>query len=559
MQAFVSCCAAALRVLTHGAHYGVVLMCATYAYAGTTIVAPATAGGSYVNGVLFSVTATSDVSRVELTANGFAFGTLNTANNWQTRYTFTNIGTRDIAFKSYDAASTLLSTKTLSINVVDVLMANPTANSVYANGTPVTISASAAVTTVILKAETFEIGRAGVRDAANQFVILPAVMSTIGARTFNLEAYNANNARIATQAVPVTVTNISMVSPANGASFNSGQTFAAQVQAVSTTARVDYYADTVFLESVTNASTQFRRDTSLVNAGSRVIKAVAFNASGTKLGEASSTITINATSCTPPKILQNGVCVDPPPATCQFGAWQTYNGVSLRRHLSGAYIYKTANKNIDADGAPNAYHPADVGKPCSASAGLLGLDCPANAGYPNGGFWRDVLVVDPNDSSKPYVQPSGAYAGFFIAKTSLQDTARAPTDIARYVNSSTIPYVVFPGNFYSLSGTGRMGDLGFAINLSNNKKTHYVAADVGPSSAPLGEMSIAMQVALGGVNPNPINGAGAPSGTILYVGFPNSTATYSWPMTNAQMSANIQQLLSNVGGEAGVLACQNSL
>jgi hypothetical protein len=515
---------------------------ATTAQAGTTLTSPAVSGSSYVNGVLFSATVTSEVTKVELSANGFAFGTLSAANNWQLRYTFTNLGTRDIAAKSYDAANTLLATKTLSINVVDVLTRSPTANATYINGTPVTIGASAAVNYVILKAETFEIGRAGSRDANGDFVVPTAIMGTIGSRTLNAEAYNANGVKIATQSVPVTVANIVLTSPTAGAAFESGQTFAVQVQTVSTATRVDYYADTVFLESMTNASAQFRRDISLVNAGSRTIKAIAFNASGTKLGETSVGITINSTA-----------------PTCQFGPWTTYNGVTLRRHTSGAYIYKTANKNIDADGAPNAYHPADVGKPCSATAGLLGLDCPANAGYPNGGFWRDVLVVDPNDSSKPYVQPSGTYKGFFISKTSLQDGAKAVTDASRYVNSAAIPYLVFPGNFYAISGTGRMGDLGYAINLSNNKKTPYVAADVGPASAPLGEMSIAMQVNLGGVNPNPINGAGAPPGTILYVGFPNSTATYAWPMTNAQMQTNIQQLLSTVGGEAGVLACQGSL
>jgi hypothetical protein len=426
------------------------------AIAGTTLVSPSVANGSYVNGVLFTVTTTSDVARVELSANGFAFGTLNATNNWQLRYTFTNIGSRDIAAKSYSASNGLLSTNAITINVVDVLMRSPTAGGNYVNGAPVRIGASAVVNYVVLKAETFEIGRGGARDSMGDFVIPPALMNTIGSRTLNVEAFNGDSVRIATQAVPVTVTNTAQ-------------------------------------------------------------------------------------------------------ATCQFSAWTSYNGVSLRRHSSGAYIYKTANKNIDADGAPNAYHPADVGKTCSSTGGLLGLDCPANAGYPNGGFWRDVLVVDPTNSNKPYVQPSGTYAGFFISKTSLQDTNKAVTDIARYVNSTTIPYVVFPGNFYSLSGTGRMGDIGYVINLSNNKKTHYVAADVGPASAPLGEMSIAMQVALGGINPNPINGAGAPSGTVLYVGFPNSTATYAWPMTNAQMSTNIQQLLSNVGGEAGILACQSAL
>jgi hypothetical protein len=458
------------------------------------------------------------------------------------RYTFSNLGTRDIAAKGFSSAGTLLSTAAISINVVDAVVITPQKNSEFLNGTALTVAASDRISQVVLRAETFEIGRSSTRDGAGRFVVNPVIIGTIGARTFNVDAVLANGQIAATSVVPVTVINITLLSPAEGASFNSNEVFAAQAKTVSTATRVEYFADNVSLGSVTDASTMFKRDTTLVNAGSRIIKAVGYNASGTKLGEDTSTITIVSTA-----------------ATCQFGPWSTYNGISLRRHSNGAYIYKTSHKQIDADGAPNAYHPADVGKTCSASGGLLGLDCPANAGYPNGSFWRDVLAVDPNNNAKPYVQPSGAFAGFFVSMTSLSDRNKAATDPTKYVSSTTFPYIVFPGNFNAKSGTGKVGDLGFAINLSNNKKSHFVAAETGPAAADLGEMSIAFATAMGGVNPNPINGAGAPSGTILYVSFPFSSNTYAWPMTNAQMQTNVSTLLQSVGGEAGILACQGLL
>jgi Fungal chitosanase of glycosyl hydrolase group 75 len=143
--------------------------------------------------------------------------------------------------------------------------------------------------------------------------------------------------------------------------------------------------------------------------------------------------------------------------------------------------------------------------------------------------------------------------------TSLSDSAKVSTDPSKYVSSTSFPYIVFPGNFNAKSGTGKIGDLGFAINLANNKKSHFVVAETGPAAADLGEMSIAFATAMGGVNPNPINGAGAPSGTILYVSFPFSSNTYVWPMTNTQMQINANTLLQNVGGEAGILACQGLL
>jgi Fungal chitosanase of glycosyl hydrolase group 75 len=528
----------ALRVIFAALFFG----WSAFVNAGVTLTTPNVAGGEYVNGVTFSVNVTSDIAKVDLSANGFAFGTLNAANNWSLRYTFSNLGTRDIAAKGFDASGVLVSSATITINVVDVSIANPAVNSEYLNATPIAVAASDRIAQVVLRAETFEIGRSGTRDGAGRFVINPAVIGTIGARTFNFDALLANGSIAATKSIPVTVINVTLLTPTEGASFLSNEVFSAQSKAVVSAARVEYFADGVSLGSISDATTLWKRDITLVNTGTRVIKAVAYNASGVKLGEDAANISIG--SNTP---------------TCQFGPWSAYNGLNLRRHANGAYLYKTSHKQIDADGAPNAYHPADVGKLCSATAGLKGLDCPANAGYPNGSFWRDVLALDPNNNAKPYVQVSGPFAGYFVSMTSLSDQSKAATDPNRYVSSTTVPYIVFPGNFNAKSGTGKVGDLGFAINLSNNKKSHFVVAETGPAAADLGEMSIFLATAMGGVNPNPINGAGAPSGTILYVSFPFSSNAYAWPMTNPQMQTNVYTLLQSVGGEAGILACQGLL
>ena len=97
-------------------------------------------------------------------------------------------------------------------------------------------------------------------------------------------------------------------------------------------------------------------------------------------------------------------------AECPFKAWQTFKGTQLYRiGEAGAYFYGTDYAAIDADGAPNAYHPDDVGKPCLSTH--TGLDCPDNAGYPHGG-WKGVLVEDPSNPSTAYVQKDGAFKGF---------------------------------------------------------------------------------------------------------------------------------------------------
>ena len=126
-----------------------------------------------------------------------------------------------------------------------------------------------------------------------------------------------------------------------------------------------------------------------------------------------------------------------------------YQGTQIFRiGSSSAYTYKTSHVTLDADGCPRAYHPNDTG-----------LDALANAGFPHGG-WRNVLVVDPHDHNRPFVQPSGPTAGFFVSKTSLVDPNLAETDPNKYVDAETVPYIVFPGAFHDLSGTGTWGDGG---------------------------------------------------------------------------------------------------
>lgn len=217
--------------------------------------------------------------------------------------------------------------------------------------------------------------------------------------------------------------------------------------------------------------------------------------------------------------------------------WLTYEGTDVF-HVVGstAYTYKTRYVSLDADGSPRAYHPNDTG-----------IDALANAGYPHKG-WRSVLVVDPAHPNRPYVQPSGPTAGYFIAKTSLIDPARPATDLAKYVDSEEIPYIVFPGAFYALAGTGAYGDLVVARKLGSPLESAAIVADGGPTKAPLGEMSLKLAVELGGTNPNPRNGHGAPRGEFQYVVFPRSRSAPPWRRTLTDIETSAATLLAAIGG-----------
>jgi len=157
---------------------------------------------------------------------------------------------------------------------------------------------------------------------------------------------------------------------------------------------------------------------------------------------------------------------------CGFNQWKSYKGTKLLSHpTASVYLFSSTHMAVDADGAANAYHPDDIGP-----------DFLANAGCPNRSWWSSVLVPDPSNPRRAYTQTSGEFAGYFLSKTSLQDKSKAVTDPVRYVDARNIPYLVFPGSFYQMKGTGLLGDLGYAINLSDGEKTSFVVADIGPSN-----------------------------------------------------------------------------
>ena len=236
-------------------------------------------------------------------------------------------------------------------------------------------------------------------------------------------------------------------------------------------------------------------------------------------------------------------------ADCSFSPWKSYNGVELMSHqATPCYFFVSTRMAVDADGAPNAYHPDNIG-----------LDSLANAGYPDKLWWPNILVQDPNDRRKAYTQKSGEFKGYFVSQTTLVDTSKAITDPARYADARKIPYLVFPGSFYKMKGTGRIGDLGYAINVASGQKSPFVVAEIGSWEAWLGEVSIALAESLGGKNVNPRDGGGRPKGEILYVVFPYSSRTYSWPISIVEIENHAKKLLEIAGGMESILACKKNL
>jgi hypothetical protein len=172
-----------------------------------------------------------------------------------------------------------------------------------------------------------------------------------------------------------------------------------------------------------------------------------------------------------------------------------------RRSENSAFFYESGMM-IDADGAPNAYHPDNIG-----------LDDLANAGEP--GVWEGLAK---DEHGTPFIQgPADPFPGYYVSETALADRTKSPNDPARYVDATKIPFIVLPGNLGHESGA-RGGDFAVVFNLQNGKISPAIFADVGPEDS-IGEGSVALAENLG-IRSDARNG-GVRRG-VLYLVFPGS-------------------------------------
>lgn len=193
-----------------------------------------------------------------------------------------------------------------------------------------------------------------------------------------------------------------------------------------------------------------------------------------------------------------------------------------------------AGMAIDADGAPDTYHPDDIGE-----------DFLAYAGRP--GNWGALVTDSGRRDGIPIIQgPDHPNPGYYISTTSLEDKTRPRTDPARFVNSKEIPYIVLP---VGRRGGAKLGDFSVVVNRKNGNISYAIFADLGPKHK-IGEGSIAIARSLG-INSNPKFG-GVANG-IVYVIFPGSGRGKPVPLT--EINYRSEKLFQDWGGMKQLEAC----
>jgi len=129
----------------------------------------------------------------------------------------------------------------------------------------------------------------------------------------------------------------------------------------------------------------------------------------------------------------------------------------------GAFYFR-GRMQVDADGAPNAYHPQDIG-----------IDYLSNG--------KASIVCDAQD--EPYIQrDDDPCPGHYVSATALFDPAFEKRDPRRYVDATAIPYIVLPGKLHDLTALprARKGDLAAVVRATRRDQVVYaIYADVGPA------------------------------------------------------------------------------
>ncbi|MEW5724973.1 MAG: glycoside hydrolase family 75 protein [Thermodesulfobacteriota bacterium] len=211
-------------------------------------------------------------------------------------------------------------------------------------------------------------------------------------------------------------------------------------------------------------------------------------------------------------------------------------GVPVRRVSGTSALIFEAGLAIDADGAPDAYHPDD-----------LGTDRLKNAGRP--GRWRGIVTHNGKPDGRPLVQgPGDPRPGYHVSQTSLFNPDRKRTDPARYVDSNQTPYVALPARFLDLV---HLGDFGLVFHRLSGRYSGAIFADVGPDDI-LGEGSIALARALG-VPSCPREGGTEEDTGIVYLLFPGSGNQK--PRSLGEIWFESERLFRTFGGWARLAEC----
>jgi hypothetical protein len=245
--------------------------------------------------------------------------------------------------------------------------------------------------------------------------------------------------------------------------------------------------------------------------------------------------------------------------------------IPLFRDEQTRAIAFASQMHVNTDGAPDSYHPDNIGITHICNGVNLGAsstwkeDClPTFRQAKAEGFRGDARVrffaMVTDRAGVPIIQGANdPRPGFYVSTTALKQPGADAGTPNGQVDSNTVPFAVIPGPWQSRRDPGpQLGDFGIAVRRSDGKVVPFVIADTGPPRK-LGEGSVALHQALGndpfqmrfGVR-RAWSGISHPD--VFYVMFPG-TAVRDERFTAEMVATHAQRSLAAFGGEERLRTC----
>ena len=162
------------------------------------------------------------------------------------------------------------------------------------------------------------------------------------------------------------------------------------------------------------------------------------------------------------------------------------------------------------------------------------------------------IVVYVN--GKPYLQPTGEFAGFYVSETSYQNRSLPAIDPTRYLDARHAQYIVLPGG---LVPEAKLGDLAIVYDPATHAHADAIFGDIGPSNES-GEAALATLQRLG---MRAVDGKSSPGqcrDDLFFLVFPQTSAQLEaadgWPHAQATIDGLAEAEFAKWGGPARIEA-----
>jgi hypothetical protein len=245
--------------------------------------------------------------------------------------------------------------------------------------------------------------------------------------------------------------------------------------------------------------------------------------------------------------------------------------ISISRDPQTKALVFTSQMQVNTDGAPDSYHPEDIGITHICNGVSVGANCvwkanclvdfnKAKAEDFNGPTKICFFAMATQQNGKPIIQtPNDPKPGYFVSTTALQQPGVDRNTPQAQLDSNHIPFIVIPRPWQQSATPGvNLGDFAVVLRKSTGQISFAIVGDLGPKRK-LGEGSVALHQALGN-DPFHIRFGkrracqGIGGRDVMYVIFPNSRKS-GQQITKELIDQEGDILLKKFGGENKLLTC----